>query len=171
MRFLLLVSTGDFESDMESLKTRLAAKGPKPTHGGAEAETANSGGTTESRIPPDAKLPASVDVLESMRVPIGSVSTVARDPSEMTGTNRTQVIAAIQEPGDVPYTVYALDKADFASKSHFEEDKVAAVEKRQESNPDHCCLSAAGRTISKCPSSRRVEYSSARSRSGHQNKR
>jgi hypothetical protein len=66
--YVLLVSTGDFKTGMKDLKTRLGAKDPKPTQtdgGGPDAESANSGGTTESRITPDVKLPAPVEELKT----------------------------------------------------------------------------------------------------------
>jgi hypothetical protein len=114
---VLLVSTGDFQAGMKDLRTRLAGKDPKPTQthqGGPDTESANSGGTTESRINPDLKLPAPAEALKTMRDAI--------EKSE--ATESTEIGETVD---NIPYDLWALPKANVASKTDFEskEDETA----------------------------------------------
>jgi hypothetical protein len=126
---VLLISTGNLQDDMKKLNAKFAAKGRMPTlmTPPLEAETVDSGGTTENHTTPDAKLPADVAALKTIpeRKSGGTVQPVAKPVQDANSTpknKKTRVTAAIEASveGCVGYVVHALPRADFATNDDFD---------------------------------------------------
>jgi hypothetical protein len=127
-----LVSTGSFKDDMKELNGFLDSIGAT---------------TSTKTSTPDTKLPASSERLNAISESISSVTNVTKLAS-----GRTRVAAEIEKLDDVPYTIYAMKRADLPDKDDFKnKNEEAVVQNRQVIMTIATFLLLASRSVSAHP--------------------